>query len=77
MKLQAKRKLRLEKVVTSKQLRLAVERDEEDSSYHTNHVDTGDRGRKRAKKWRFDLDLTCIEIGVFKNKNSRNELARP
>ena len=47
------RNLRLEKVVASKQLRLAMETEEErrarlenNGSYHTAQVGTGDRGRR-------------------------------
>ena len=58
------RKLRLEKVVASKQLRLAVgdgkrkkSKTGGDGSYHTAQVGPGDRGRKKSKKgFGFDLD---------------------
>ena len=50
----------------------------EDGRYHTAQVGPGKRGRKKSKKWiGLDLDLICIEIGVFKNKKNYNELARP
>ena len=47
----------------------------EDGCYHTAQIGPGDRRRKKSNE--FDLDLIWIEIGVFKNKISRNELARP
>ena len=48
----------------------------EDGSYRTAQVGSGDRARKKSKKWiGYDLDLNWIEIGVF--KYSRNELTRP
>ena len=98
------RKLRLEKVVASKKLRLVVVTEEErrvrlendaatkrlrlarlrkksktgeDDSYHTAQVGPGDRGRKKSKKGMDLMDLIWIEIGVFKNKISRNELDCP
>ena len=56
------RNLRLEKVASCKQLRLAMEKESktgEDDSNHTAQVGPGDRGRKKSKKKRngFDLDL--------------------
>ena len=67
------RKLRLEKVVTSKHLRLAMETEQErrarcsyhktveDGSYHIDQVGLGDRGRKKIKKRNgFDLNLIWI-----------------
>ena len=58
MEMDEERKARLEKMVATTQLRLALETEEE----------------KRAKKkewisFGFDLDLIWIEIGVLKNEN--------
>ena len=49
-------------MVTSKQLRLAVKKEEQDWSYRTAQVVLGDRGRKKSKKKsnEFDLDLIWI-----------------
>ena len=61
MEMDVERKARLEKIVATTQLRLALETEEE----------------RRAKKWYgFDLDLMWIEIEFFNKKISRNELAR-
>ena len=72
METDKERKARLEKVVSTKLLRLAMETDDEkksktgeDGSSHTAQVGAGDRGRKKSK---FNLDLIRIEIGIFKNK---------
>ena len=50
------RRARLDNDAATKQLRLAMETDEEkksktgeDGIYHTAHVDPGDRGRKKNK----------------------------
>ena len=69
-------------MITNKNLRLAVEKEDErrmlhrrkkkrktreDGSYHTALLGLGDRGRKKSKKWiGFDLDLIWIENGVLK-----------
>ena len=37
-------------MVTSKQLRLAVKKEEQDWSYQMAQVGLGDRGRKKSKK---------------------------
>ena len=50
METDEERKARLEKMVATTRLKLALETEEE----------------RRAKK---GMDLICIEIGVFKNKN--------
>ena len=54
METDEERKASPEKMAATTQFRLALETEEE----------------RRAKKWNgFDLDLICIKIGVFKNKN--------
>ena len=52
----------LQKMVATTQLRLAMETEEE---------------RRAGIQFRFDIDLIWIEIGVFKNKISRNGLTCP
>ena len=58
----------------------------EDSSYHTAHIDLGDRGRKKSKKRNgFDLDFIWISFGFHldfiwietKTIFLSNELTRP
>ena len=69
----SERKLRLEKVVTSKQLRLAVEMEEERRARLEKMVATTQlrlaletEEERRAKKK--GMDLIWIEIGVLKDK---------
>ena len=67
------RKVRLEKVVTSKQLRLAMETEEA-----RLENETATKWLRFTKKRKKNFDLIWIEIGVFKKqKISRNELTRP
>ena len=58
MEMDEERKARLEKMVATTQLRLALETEEE--------------RRAKKKEWiwfEFDLDLIWIEIGTLKNKH--------
>ena len=56
METDKERKARLEKMIATTQLRLALETEEE-------------RREKTRKGFDLDLDLIWIEIGVLKNKN--------
>ena len=61
------RKARLEKMVATKQLRLAVETEEERRARLEKIVGSGWPWRQRKKEeQKKDLDLIWIEIGVFK-----------
>ena len=80
------RRARLEKMVATKPLRLAMKTEEERTARLENILATShfrlaletEEERRAKKKNGFDLDLIWIEIGVLKNIIfSRNELARP
>ena len=65
------RKARLEKMVATKRLKLAMETDEEERKARLEKMVTTTQLRlaleKKSKKWiGFDLDLIWIEIGVLK-----------
>ena len=82
MEMEEERRARLEKMVATKRLRLAMEMDEERKATLEKMVSTTqlrlarETEEERRAKYALNiiLNLICIEIGVL---ISRNELARP